>query len=220
MASAVRCDETPHLLSRSALFPPLGPPIHVNRPLHQGDTPLHQHDFIELALVVGGHALHRTIRGLAPVAAGDVLVLRPGQWHAYERAVELRLANCTFGADLLHGPLAWLADDPAQAQMLGLDPARSIDGVRLEPPALERCIAAADELRRRQLDNPERHRLEMLGLLLVVLGEVGRGAGAQLARARSAAHPAVAQAIALMAGDLARPWSLEGLADRFGLDRA
>src|SRR6478609_9368524 len=88
-------------------------PVFVNRPAHEGDTSLHQHDFVEIAMVISGKGQHRSIGGLATLRRGDVLVLQPGQWHAYERCKGLHIFNCCFRSSLLQGEIAWIAGDPA-----------------------------------------------------------------------------------------------------------
>ena len=201
-------------LARQTLFPAVGAPIHVNRPLHQGDTPLHQHDWLEIALVADGKAVHRTIHGVATIAPGDVFILRPGDWHAYERCQDLRLANCNIGLDLLSGPLAWLRDDALLGRLLATQ-AR----IRLPPDSVARCLAALDRIVALQADAPERRRLDLIGELLLYLAELGRGAVSGDGPAQTQ-HAAVEQVVALFSSDLAKDWSLEGLADAVGLDRS
>ena len=199
-------------LTRSALFPLVGVPIHVNRPQHDGHTPLHQHDFLEIAVVLSGKALHRTIHGVTTVTVGDVFVLRPGDWHAYEACRALRLANCILGLDLLAGPLAWLRNDPALGQLV-LGPAT----IHLDPTARERVLAVLERIVALQADGIERRRIDLIGELLLFLAELGRGITSSPGH-RHAPHTAVEQVIAVLTADLARDWALDGLAATTALD--
>lgn len=103
-----------HLSTRD-LFAAASTKVHVNTPLHRGDTPLHDHDFMEIALVRSGRALHRQLDGLTPASPGCLWLLMPGQWHAWERCQDLRLANVCFAANLLNTALAHCADDPVMS---------------------------------------------------------------------------------------------------------
>lgn len=209
---------SPQLLARHELFPAIGAPIHVNRPLHDGDIPLHQHDFMEIALVVGGKAVHRTIHGLVTVKPGDVFLLRPGDWHAYEKCQGLRLANCCLGTDLISGPLSWLTDDPVLGPLLGLSVGLTAT-VRLPPASVTRGVDILDRVRALQVDAPEQRRIDLIGLLLQFLAELGRGSVSGTGRSQ-APHAAVSTVIRLMSADLAKNWSLDDLATETALDRS
>ncbi len=199
----------PVLLARARLFPPHGLPIHVNRPIHDGEVPLHHHDFLEIAVVCDGHAMHRTIHGVQPVGSGDVIVLRPGHWHAYERCHGLRLANCILGDEVLGGPLAWIQGSAALAPFLGLGKAEGPVQIHLQEAALQRVIAALDVLRTHQ--GAPGHHLALVGHLLIAFDELATAIGPG-AIASSAPHPVVVATIARLRADLAAPWTLDGLA--------
>lgn len=209
---------TPELLSRQQLFPAVGAPIHVNRPVHDGDTPLHQHEFLEIALVVEGKGLHRTIHGTTTVHPGDVFLLRPGEWHAYEKCRDLRLANCCIGVDLIGGPLGWLHDDPLLGPLLGLSLGQTAT-VCLPAPSIARCVELLDGVRALQADAPERRRIDLIGQLLLFLAELGRGSVSGAGK-RHTPHAAVTEVIALLTSDLARGWTLDHLAEHTKLDRS
>ncbi len=202
------------LLTRSRLFPPHGLPIHVNRPIHDGEVPLHHHDFLEIAVVCSGLGMHRTILGVQPVRTGDVIVLRPGHWHAYERCHGLRLANCILGDDVLGGPLAWLRSSAALAPFLGFGKTEGPVVVHLDAAALERVIVALDALRLHQ--SGRSHDLTLLGHLLIAISELTQALGPGVigtgAIANQAPHPVVVDTIARLRGDLAAGWTLEHLA--------
>lgn len=193
-------------------------PIHVNRPQHDGHVPLHCHDFIELALVAGGHAAHRTIHGCEPVMTGDVLVVAPGHWHAYEGAQALRLANCNLGPDLLMGPLAWMEAEPAVARLLDVEapPGRR---AHLRGEALTAALALFDAIRSAQ-GEASRRRIELLGLLVQLLGRLAEGVDLGAPLEGGGRHPVVQELVRRMRAEPARNWGLAELAGIAGVDRS
>lgn len=203
---------------RGDLLPSGGAPVHVNRPLHDGHVPLHGHDFVEIALVAGGHAAHRTIHGVEPIAEGDVLVVAPGHWHAYEGAQGLRLANCNLGPDLLLGQLAWVGEDPAVARLVDPEapPGRR---AHLSGEALAAALAVFDAIRHAQTE-PARRRIEVLGLLVQALGLLAGGVDLAAPSARGGRHPVVQELVRRLRAEPARNWGLGELAGLAGVDRS
>ncbi len=68
----------------------------------------------------------------------------------------------------------------------------------------------------------DRYRSDVLGLLSLLLGELGRAAAPVVAaddagRAAGRPHPAVRRAMRLLESDLARPWTLSDLAEELHL---
>src|ERR1700722_16959894 len=125
------------------IFAPLQAPIRTVRRVINGNTPLCDRDFLEIAVAVGGTATERTIYGEQPVSRGDIFVLRPGAWHAYQNAKQLDLYECQFGIELLQRELAWTRTDPAM-ELMFWDTLTSLDrrGVlkmQMNPEALARC---------------------------------------------------------------------------------
>lgn len=220
-------------LSASTLFPTVGVPVHVNHPRHDGDTPLHDHDFLELALVTGGHAVHRTVHGEEPVRTGDLFVLHPGQWHAYERCHNLRLYNCCIGVETLARELAWARHDPQLALVVpvrlpstGTMPAHADQGVLGIHLAADEVATCSEELERiRALQSqrdPLQARPEILGRVLLVLAMVARRVAVAPGRSRTGgnlADPPVIQAMQAMEEKLDHPWGLEELARITDLNR-
>ena len=82
------------------------------------DVPEHTHAFIELALVVAGRARHRSPAGARRVRRGDVVMVRPGSWHAYDELAQFVVINAYLQASLVHRELAWLMDFPSLAANL------------------------------------------------------------------------------------------------------
>ncbi|MBA3699055.1 MAG: AraC family transcriptional regulator [Planctomycetes bacterium] len=222
-----------HLTSRS-LFAPVGVPVHVNLPIHDGDVPLHDHDFFEIAVVIGGVGVHRTIHGEAAIAAGDVFILHPGQWHAYERTRQLKLCNCLLGIELLTHEIGWTRTDPLLGPLLPnrlagpdrvtLNAGQGVMSLHLEAPALADLMRELDVLRQTLLQgDPVQARAEVIGRVLLVLTQLSRAYAANPAtraeRSREADSNVVA-AIEAMAERLDHDWGLVELAKRLQLNRS
>ena len=204
-------------LARSRLFAGAAVPVHVNRPVHDGDTPLHTHDFIEIALVAEGRAVHRTISGTTAIGPGDAFILHPGAWHAYERCQGLRLANCTFAGDVLARELAWTAEDPRLGVMLHRAPGEPLHLV-LPDVDLRAALTAADAIRSLQSGDAT-VRPAIHGHLLLLLAALAPQVN--VARSgRAALSEPLQRVITALENDLRRPWSIAALATIAGCDRA
>ncbi len=201
--------------------------IHVNQPQHSGDTPLHDHDFVEFAVVLAGHAIHRTVHGARPVRAGDVLVLHPGQWHAYERCRGLQLANCCLGLTVLTGELAWMwrnpqlapllpAHRPGQRSRLG-DANQVTSQVHVGEDDLARIAGELTSIRRLQTGRTAaRDRPEVIARTTLVLAWIARAIDGEMpSDPGGTALPAdVEDCVQAMEEDLAHAWGLAELATR------
>lgn len=172
----------------------------------------HDHDFLEIAVVTGGKGLHRTTRGVLPVARGDVLLVRPGVWHAYAGGKAMAGWDCCIDPSVPGHELAWTVDDPGLGRLLWSGPVAQGGCLHLHLDAgrmgeAERILAllpaTADAT-----DN----RARRIGLLLQLLGILASVLPA--AAAPATVHPAVATALRLIEQDPALPWTLHGLALR------
>lgn len=168
-------------LTVTELFPPVGAPIYINYLRHNGDMFLHDHDFIEIGLIGSGHGLHRTVHGTQPVSVGDVVLVLPGQWHKWEKSVDLDIYNICFATNLLAHELAWVASDPLLAPLLpqrrrtSHGPDQAIAVGRLTPEVQAQVGAACNAMM--QLASTGDHlrtRAEMIGHLCVSLGLIAR----------------------------------------------
>ena len=86
--------------------------IYVNNPSHDGDVPLHDHDFFECALVCSGTGVHQHFVGQEVAQEGLLVWVPPGHWHAWKQCQDLQLLNCCLSANLLDHELAWSLHDP------------------------------------------------------------------------------------------------------------
>ena len=221
-------------LNAKDLFPPVGVPVHVNRPVHNGTVPLHDHDFVEIALMLEGHAVHRSIHGEKAIGPGDVFVLHPGQWHSYERCSNLTYYNCLLGVELLTREFSWVRSDPQLAPLFparlpaaGAPPRSASQGIltlRLEPAALAACTTELEALRALQSgDDLVRARPEVIGRLLLLLSTISR-AISQSPATRSVrggeTDPNVLKAVQALEERLEHNWGLVELANLLALNRS
>lgn len=191
--------------------------------LHENVHPDHTHSFVEIAVVTGGAGVHRSMLGESPLRVGDVMLLRPGVWHGYTRCRGLDLYNCCFSVDLLHRELSWTRDDPLLGHLLWTGPyARQRRGMltaALTPAELADCASHLDALDQLRTLPVEDHRGDLIGRLTLFLSCLARAAARDGASTSPAgpAHPAVAQVMSLLEGDLTRDWSLAELASLVSL---
>lgn len=201
------------------LFASAAVPINVNRHRINRNVDTHDHDFMEIALVVGGQGVHRSHDGAEPLRRGSCIVLRPGTWHAYAECKDLQVVNCCFGVELLRRELAWVLEDPRLNTLFWRGPlsesGRGLVTMKLQPPTVEEChhcmnqIAAAEGSRARQV-----------GLLLLLLEELSKHV--QPPRPDNEmpppVHAAVTRGTRLLEERLAHDWSLEELAEMLRID--
>src|SRR5262249_24308192 len=150
---------------------------------------------------------------------GDVILLRPGVWHVYEKCRRLDLYNCCFSTELLQRELAWTREDPLLGYLLWTGPysleRRGMLTTTLDEAALKVCVdhlAALDELRFRPVGL---HRGDIIGRLSLFLSCLARAVARDeggMEEPTGPTHPAVVQAMRLMEARLAHPWSLTELA--------
>ncbi len=219
-------------------------PIRATRTVVNGDVPMADRDFMQIILVVGGTATHRTIFGQQTISRGDAFVLRPGAWHAYEEAVGLDLYDCRFGLELLQGELAWTREDPAMELMFWAAPEsldrRGLLHVHLPEDSINRCAALMDELSDSTIKSsltdstttsPEdseyaardHTNIDEISRLLGFVTEIGRELAASVHKIRKGKpepHQAVSEAIRVMEEDIRRDWTLPELARRLKLDKS
>ncbi|MEV8376757.1 AraC family transcriptional regulator [Kribbella sp. NPDC056861] len=197
------------------------------------DVAAHTHDFVELAVVGPGEGRHLTSRGEHALHHGDVIVLRPGAWHAFADCEDLTVANCCVSTRALRAELAGLREFPAYRRLLWTEPsapgAYGVHVAGVDPAAATEAIAAIAALEGHLERNASPGRL--LGHLATILGILADARVEADARAASrtpaaatsddtAAHPAVLTCIASLEADPAKPWRLDDLAAAVTLDPA
>jgi AraC family transcriptional regulator, L-rhamnose operon transcriptional activator RhaR len=191
--------------------------------VHEAPMEDHTHSFVEIAVVTGGEAVHRSLAGRQPLGVGDVVFLRPGVWHGYE-CRHLELYNCCFSAELLHRELAWTREDPLLGYLLWTGPLsmerRGMLTTTLAPEVLKDCEVHLDALDRLRFRPLGLHRSDIISHLTLVLGHLARAVAADRDRPQEPTgptHPAVVQAMQLLESTLTHHWSLRELADQLHL---
>ena len=207
-------------------------PINVHRWTQQEHNPAHDHDFVEIALVLEGEGLHHTAHDSTAFAPGDVFLIRPGIWHRYEpnraKPSSLTLYNCLFDPRYLRRELGWLYDDPAASFLLtaGVRRSRNIPALKLTPSDGGRAArhwldAMARSLARKSGPVGGSPMIAALALLMLFLEELTRHfSPAQQEAVRQAAtfHPAVRHALRLLEEEFRRAWTLAALGREVHLD--
>lgn len=188
-----------------------------------GDSEIHGHDFLEIAVVGGGSGTHVSARGHTPLRRGTVVVLRPGAWHGFLACRRLVVANTGLSLSALGTELALLRDDPGLRDLLWtapLSPGRQgVFWTTIGERDAAEAVAAIDVLSRRLADQPNQ-RVLLLGHLLTVLGRLVPSADDTSAPRPARPHPAVTAVVARFDAAPAHPWSLEEAAALVSLDPA
>jgi AraC family L-rhamnose operon transcriptional activator RhaR len=194
-------------------------PAYAGGYLHRWDSPVHTHSFVEIAFAVGGAATHHCLAGRREMRPGDVVLLRPGVWHGYENCQRFEVYNCCFSSELLRRELSWTREDPLLGFLLWAgpysSPGRGMLTITLDSAAVGECLTHLDALAALRHRPLALHRPDIVGRLSLLFGQLGQAvaqAGGVPPGELGSAHPAVVQAMRLLEADLARDWTLTGLA--------
>lgn len=200
-----------HLL-RSSVFGTDRSLLYVSGPIAQEDGIAHDHDFLEIVLVVSGLGYHVSARGVQPLSRGDFFVLRPGAWHYYRNCRDLHIYNCCCAPELLRRELALLGDDPAVTRLLWTEPlAPGVRGVLHRRLAEEQTRNIEGQLRVLSRSPSEPFTVRA-GRLLVLLGQLGQDIYPNEPREQGGVHVAVRQGIQLLEDACDEEWDLARLA--------
>ncbi len=170
----------------------------------RGSIETYDHDFVLLVIVCSGGGKHHTTAGGRLLKRGDVFVLRPGLWHAYDHCKNMVLYNCCLAMDLLERQLGWLRNDPMLNTLLlgsfegqgksagaGRVPSRiagasggtggtggasggGIVSFRLSERVTGQCEQYLEKLNRLEKNLVAERQVDRLGYLLLLLGELQR----------------------------------------------
>jgi AraC family L-rhamnose operon transcriptional activator RhaR len=190
--------------------------------LHDHDSPVHTHSFVEIAFTVSGAGVHSCLNGKQEVRAGDVILLRPGVWHGYESCSQLSVYNCCFSSELLRRELSWVREDPLLGYLLWAGPysssARGMLTAALDPATFRECLTHLDALAALRRRPQQRHRGDVIGRLSLLFSQIGQAvARTDQSLDEAAVHPAVGRVMRLLEADLVRQWTLAELADEVHL---
>jgi AraC family L-rhamnose operon transcriptional activator RhaR len=175
------------------------------------------HDWLEISVIVSGRGHFLSPRGVLPLEAGSVIVVRPGVWGAL---VDSDMVSADLGVSplALADELSFLRSRPAFRALLYPSP-HAVDGVLAFQVGLEAAIdfaAEVERVHRLQIEHPQ-DRVVILGQLLVALGVLARALpGADATRP----HPAVEATLRRLEEAPERAWRLTDLARAAALDPA
>ena len=81
---------------------PLTGSVSVIRVNNHNSTTLHDHLFHEIVFIEAGAADHLTVDGTRLLRPGDIILIRPLQWHGYHNTREFTLINCLIDRRLMN----------------------------------------------------------------------------------------------------------------------
>ena len=209
-------------------LPPCHLPIYIKEWIHEsGNEEKHDHNFLEIVIILDGGAEHRSDQGTVPLSAGDVIVLQPGIWHGYYNCNNLHIYNCCIGTEILKSYLAWTLQEPAIGPLLvGVGTAdeqtKALIFHSTQRP-LRRARNILSELGMYLTGTSAPHAAQVISGLMLFFDELAYEFVRQHPAAMVATHttsPRVAEAIRILEADLARPWTRELLAARVYSDPA
>ena len=176
----------------------------VNRHVLNEDNHAHDHDFMELAVILGGEAIHGSSQGATPISKGTAVLLRPGTWHAYLQCRNLDVVNFCFPTSLASTEWRHLLDDRVRSVL------RSGNGLQLT----KFTDFATESLE--QLERVQRHSTGAIGLIIWALDQFAGSLPVQ----GQAPHPAVEKAVSELESRPNLQWTAQQLAQVVGLDKA
>ncbi len=211
LASVVQPDPGEH----SHLLPLPDQLFYMNHMERQANMAAHHHPSLEIAIVLGGNAIHRTAFGDSPCKPGQVLLIPPGVWHAYGACRTLELYNCILSQPLLDGPLVWAAEDSALRLILKPDRWHGSSQVltfELPQSALPEVRGLLAQLHSTYGESPGVYRVKLVAELLLLLDFIARRSSPMHETNAEVIHSAVQRAVQQLRADLAKAWSLPQLA--------
>lgn len=186
---------------------------------NHGNYRIHDHEFIEIALITEGTCLHHTAHGDSRPEKGDLFLFRPGAWHGYAEVQGLCSYNCCFDAALLGRELSWMIDNPFLGRLLWSIPLSAdqhgMVSLHLPPEELKRCSRLLDELCALARVDYLSYFADRLGLLMQILNLLARNVSTEgETRQEPSPHRAVVTALKLIDEAPTEPWTLQSLAQR------
>jgi len=194
------------------------PVITVRRMTDQGTIVPHQHDFLEIAIILSGQALHVTGEVRHPVQAGDVLVIHSSRIHSYENTRALYLANILIREDLFREIEKELGSLPGYHALFTLEPMRWRQSsykshLRLPLKDLRAISLWIDALEEETKRSQEGGRFLARSWLHLIIGMLSRRYGAEMSRVPHMEMP-MARVMSWMDEHDSEPVSVKGLARR------
>ncbi len=191
--------------------------IEANFNKQHAAIPAHDHEFMEIVVVLGGSCRHQHAQGEQLIGKGDAFLMRPGGWHAYHQCRNLTLYNCCFDPGILGRELGWMIDDPNLGRLLWsipLSPAQhGMVAMHLPDSELIPCLRILDNLCALTRADVLNYRPDRVGLLVQLLGALARHLPAPVSLPKpTKPHPSTMAALKLIDDNPTRDWSLQTLA--------
>ncbi len=193
----------------------------MNHMARQWNLEPHHHQWLEMAIVVHGTALHRTTTGEVACKPGRVFVIPKGIWHAYSQSRDLELYNCQFSPELLDGPLAWVRKDPALGPLVRQDPWKMSSHVltfQLDSAAVPKLRALAAALHRTAKTHGMARPGKLMAELLLLLDYIATKSKPAQPQKSPPVHSAVRRGAEMLQAELAREWTLPELAGQLRIN--
>lgn len=205
---------------RAAVFCSDGLPVWADRHDITADVVAHDHDFLEIALVTQGRALHVAADGDHPIRPGSAVVIPPSQWHAYEKCEDLMVFDCFVAPELVHSTLSFL--DTELPLMAGMHTSALPLPQRVQLSPGEMSAAIAELYSMSDTTAARRSRVQIIGHLLIYLDILNRSwvADDSVKRSRRPTlHPAVSCAVKVMEDEPGHSWTLAELGALTSMER-
>ncbi len=199
---------------RAAVFNPDGLPVWADRHRLEGDIAAHDHDFLEIALITQGQAVHISADGDHRVRPGSAVVVPPSEWHGYSECEDLVVFDCFVAPELLDGALSFLEQELPLMRTIHAGPSLSwVPRIQLSTGEMSRSVGELYSIS--DISPDHRSRVQILGHLLVyldILDHAWSERDTWVLPAGVRQHPAALRAMQVMERDLAHPWTLAELA--------
>jgi AraC-like DNA-binding protein len=194
-------------------------------------APAHVHEFLELAFVTAGQAVHTSDAGTTLLHPGHVVVIAAGGWHAYQPDPELHIISIRVGIEVLRELLPWLSTLPGLGYLFDAEhssplPSAAVAGIDSDQArAIRSAVRALAEPGMASHPQP----FSRLARLLDVLGSLDAlwsdrprplGPAPPVASETARNRREVEIALGILRSRIAEPWTLDRLADEVHMSRS
>lgn len=181
--------------------------------------PAHDHSFIEIVIICEGKIIQQSVGGTTELKKGDIVVLRPGSWHAYGKADTVKAYNLCFTQQVLNVHLPTITHELAIHFLLRLAPMISgnhgIFNFRITVRQITEIEKIVEGLQADRKRNHHKNDVEKLGLLAICLASLGdiayRYKGGSIPTYITS-HPLARKALKLIEQDISAEHTLSTLA--------
>ena len=219
--------ETPpllHLLRRD-YFHSGRIPLRLKRHIDHSVNVPHDHEFMEISLVIQGKGVHYSALGRREIEVGDAFIVHPRAWHVHTECDDLVIFNCLLGLEVLERDVPIVHRNQSVRRLLEDSPNapahRGILWFHLSPESTARCLGIMEAM-----EGEERESIALevgqIGYLLLLIVELARALELdepQQSRSVRALPPVVLDCMRLLESKPAHPWTIEALATSLCFNR-